>query len=199
MPEKALEKYSEAVKLDPANPDPRQFRARLLEKLGRSGEALTDWSEAVRLDPDNSWYRSHRADLFIRMKRFPQALEDVEHVLKSNPDETTCLILRAEVRYESKKYVEALVDLNRAVKLTEDVIVLESDDAYHERPVAFYLRALTKAALGDRPGAEADMAVAKEDQGKMPARFRDRVRFSDWKLPDPPTPPAPFPPPAPGK
>lgn len=199
MPERALEKYSEAAELDPVNPDPRQLRARLLDKLERHGEALADWSVAIRLGPGNAWYRFHRANLFIRMKRFPQALEDAEYVLKSNPDETGCLLLRAEVRYELREYAEALVDLNRAVKLTEGIIVLESDETYYERPVAFYLRALTKAALRDRKGAEEDMAVAKEDQGKMPARFRERVRWNDWKLPDPPSPPAPIPPPSPGK
>ena len=197
LPESALAKYAEAAQLDPENPDPRQLRARLLEKLGRDDEALAEWTEAVRLGPDFAWYRWHRAELLVRLKRHSDALADIEHVLKTDPNETGCLTLRGEIRYERKEYKAALADLDKVVELTDGLIVLERDDVYAEKPVAHYLRALTRAALGDRKGAEADMAVAREEQGKMPARFREHVRWGGWGLPDPPA--APAPPPSPGK
>jgi tetratricopeptide (TPR) repeat protein len=52
--DQALSEYTDAIKLDPANPNHRIGRGQVLFHLSRTDDAIADYTEAIRLSPQNA-------------------------------------------------------------------------------------------------------------------------------------------------
>ena len=87
-PEKALERFDEALSLDPKNAESLIQRAGALEKLNRFEEAIRCYDEAIAADSSMTIAYLHKGGLFNRMSRYEEALQCYEHALHTHDQRT---------------------------------------------------------------------------------------------------------------
>jgi tetratricopeptide (TPR) repeat protein len=85
--EKALEAYSEAIRIDPTLFDAYSLRSRLWEEQSEWGKAIDDCTEEIRLSVERGYYdaiRLHRrrAELWQKTRNIEKALEDYAEAIK---------------------------------------------------------------------------------------------------------------------
>ncbi len=77
----ALERFTEALKLDPDH-DPSLYEtANILIEMGDLQKALEYSVRAAALDPSNIWYKGQKARLLVYLERFDEALPLFESML----------------------------------------------------------------------------------------------------------------------
>ncbi len=118
--------------------------------LGDYAAALKRLDEACALDAQCAF--SWRAAALLKLGRRKQALAELDRALERFPRDFEAYVWRGEAKRELGLYSEALKDFN------------EEGLAYPRREPPIWMwalvnRALTKAALGDRAGLEADFAA----------------------------------------
>lgn len=192
--DEALSKFDEALRLDPTNVTVINWRALVLGYANRPNDALAAWTESLRLDPSDSFVRRQRADVLMDLKRYEEAITDLDVLLTTaDTGKAGLLIDRADARYELHQFSAALTDLDAALR--EEKV----DNFFSEAANAHYLRALTRRALGDTAGAEADMNVTKQNAASLSGRQETRFKAGPWDPSVPAPPPPPPAPTAPGK
>src|SRR5690348_17110317 len=87
-PEKALERFDQALALDPKNAEALIKRAGALEKLNRLEEAITCYDDAIAADGSMTIAYLHKGGLFNRMSRYEEALQCYEHALHTHDQRT---------------------------------------------------------------------------------------------------------------
>jgi len=87
-PEKALERFDEALSLDPRNAETLIKRAGALEKLNRFEEAISCYDDAIAADGSMTIAYLHKGGLFNRMSRYEEALQCYEHALHTHDQRT---------------------------------------------------------------------------------------------------------------
>jgi tetratricopeptide (TPR) repeat protein len=87
-PEKALERFDEALSLDPKNAETLIKRAGALEKLNRFEEAIACYDDAIAADGSMTIAYLHKGGLFNRMSRYEEALQCYEHALHTHDQRT---------------------------------------------------------------------------------------------------------------
>lgn len=96
-PEQALEAFSKSASLDPTNPRPHFYRARIHDESGRAFEALAAYEEAVRLDP--TYLRALKALALLQERHGleHQAADTWERALSVCRDRTTRRAIRGHL------------------------------------------------------------------------------------------------------
>jgi tetratricopeptide (TPR) repeat protein len=89
QPEKALERFEQALSLDPKNAEALIKRAGALEKLNRFEEAIAGYDDAIAADGSMTIAYLHKGGLFNRMSRYEEALQCYEHALHTHDQRTT--------------------------------------------------------------------------------------------------------------
>ena len=87
-PEKALERFDEALSLDSKNAETWIKRAGALEKLNRFEDAINCYDEAIAADSSMTIAYLHKGGLFNRMSRYEEALQCYEHALHTHDQRT---------------------------------------------------------------------------------------------------------------
>lgn len=82
-PSRALGYLSEAIQIDPKNPDLYTYKASLSEALNKNQIALSDYITAVKYDRENPFRREQLADFYLRTHQYPQALEILKDTLNA--------------------------------------------------------------------------------------------------------------------
>jgi tetratricopeptide (TPR) repeat protein len=86
--DKALENYTQAIRLDPEYPFAYRGKGETFQKLKRYNEALAAYDQALRLDPDDiNTYRDKGA-LLYSLKRYEEALAIYEHILRLHAEDS---------------------------------------------------------------------------------------------------------------
>jgi len=107
--DKAIEKYTRGIQLDPTNCVLPANRAMALLKKGQFGAAETDCTLALSIDPTYVKAFHRRASARIGLKKFGEAVTDYDEVLRLEPNnkavasERTKLIERIREGGEDKK------------------------------------------------------------------------------------------------
>jgi tetratricopeptide (TPR) repeat protein len=83
-PEKALERFDQALALDPKRAETLIKRADALEKLDRLEEAIACYDDAIAADNSMTIAYLHKGGLFNRMSRYEEALQCYEHALHTH-------------------------------------------------------------------------------------------------------------------
>jgi tetratricopeptide (TPR) repeat protein len=149
-PDKAIECYTSALRLDPAYLGAVHNRGITRSRKGDREGAIRDFSRAIEIN-DRSYidYYNRGMDLAI-LGRLDEALADHERVVRLVPDWAPGYASRGDTRKRSGDRKGALADFNRA---------LELNPRWAE---AFMDRAAVRHEMGDLGGARSDLNRAME-------------------------------------
>ena len=84
-PEKALEDFNRAIKIDPKRVDGYLGRANALNTLGRYGESLEDYNKALEIDPTLANAYVNRGSAYSQLGEYKNAIADYEKGLELDP------------------------------------------------------------------------------------------------------------------
>jgi tetratricopeptide (TPR) repeat protein len=118
--ERALETFSELVRLQPQEAQGYLGRGTAQEVLGNLEEAGADYSEAIRLQPDGGVGYALRARIRQRQGRTDDALADLSQHLRLHPEDSMAYLSRSILHRQQGALAEALHDLNEAHRATPD-------------------------------------------------------------------------------
>ena len=85
-PEKALENFSRAIKIDPQRADGYVGRANTLNTLGRYEESLMDYNKALDIDPTLANAYVNRGSAYSHLGEYKKAIADYEKGLELDPE-----------------------------------------------------------------------------------------------------------------
>lgn len=93
-------------------------RAKILNGMGRTDEALADWTEAVRLDPNYFAAHAQRATIYMHRKQYKESLIEWDAAIKNelDPKDVYCLANKAYVLSEMGRQRDALETIEVALK-----------------------------------------------------------------------------------
>lgn len=113
--EKALELYTQAIKIDPKASGAYIGRARVWEEFGKTDKALADFTSAVKINPPfNTVAARFRGDLYQSLHRYREAINDYSLVISVAP--TDGLYLSRAICYlRINKPALSIKDFDRAI------------------------------------------------------------------------------------
>lgn len=118
-PKEAIEKYTQAIKLNPSHS--MAFNNRGYEKftLGLDiNDALKDVTKAVELDPENPFALGSRAEINIKLGRYTAAIMDLNKSLKIR-EHGFDFYLRGNAKIKLNDKIGACADWSKAGELNE--------------------------------------------------------------------------------
>jgi tetratricopeptide (TPR) repeat protein len=122
---KAIDNYSSAIEINPADAETYFCRGRAYVKLKNYNEAIADYSRAIRIDDDFFIWRigEHylsRGWLYHDSGNFNEAIADFSSAIRINPDEYSLYYGRGNAYFELGSYNEAIADFSSAIRLQPD-------------------------------------------------------------------------------
>jgi tetratricopeptide (TPR) repeat protein len=84
-PEKALEDFNRAIKIDPTRADGYLGRANSLNTLGKYSKALEDYHRVIEIEPDLGNAYINRAIAYSQLGQYKKAIADYEKGLELDP------------------------------------------------------------------------------------------------------------------
>jgi len=152
----AIQDYDQSLKNNPPSAEAFARRGIALELKADFDTAAGDCDNALKLDPKNAKALTCRGYSRSHKKEFDGAIEDFTQAIKLDPDYAWTFRLRAGAYREKAQYDLAIQDCDQAIKLDPD-----------NAAVAYYVRGLSKQKKGDKSGAKADIATAKQLDPKV--------------------------------
>ncbi|MEK7310327.1 MAG: tetratricopeptide repeat protein [Planctomycetota bacterium] len=140
---KAVECYSKAIELAPAQASAYYKRGINLERL-KNEEALSDYQKVVELAPDSSIGYYCKGSIDFRKRNFESALRNYNKAIELNTDDPFVYNGRAMVYLHNGRTDLALADWNRAIELAPDSAV-----AYYSRGIFYGMRKEFNKAIAD--------------------------------------------------
>jgi tetratricopeptide (TPR) repeat protein len=180
----AVADFSEAISLDPTNPDTFYWRGQTYWRAQDYAAAIADFSEAIALDPNHldSYYWRGRAE--IELAEYPAALLDFTTLISAQPADSANFQGRGVVHLKLGDTAAAITDLGRAVDLAPKKVTnytwrgqahFEAQDfaaalvdftialeLQPERVYSYAWRGRVYLALNDVAKAENDFAMVEE-------------------------------------
>jgi tetratricopeptide (TPR) repeat protein len=114
----ALEYYNNVLRLQPAHPQARYARAKLLQDLGKADDALTEYGEILKSDPscDNCEYNC--GAIYLQIKKDPKkALEHFSKAIAINKNSLSAYLARGYTYSLLKDKASARADYNMCLQL----------------------------------------------------------------------------------
>jgi tetratricopeptide (TPR) repeat protein len=167
----------------------------ILQRLGKSSEALKSIDTALKLDPNNISLLNEKATLFSLNKQYPAAISIYSKLIKTQP-EAYIYVNRGITKLASGDSRGAILDHSRALELNPNYAsaysfrgnaksilgdnlgsILDHDraiklDANNSR--SYYNRGVAKYKTGDRSGAIADFNRAIAIEPEYTAAYYNR-------------------------
>ncbi|MDJ0636535.1 MAG: tetratricopeptide repeat protein [Xenococcaceae cyanobacterium MO_188.B29] len=119
-PEIALQKFQQAIDIQPKQARSWQGRGDALFRLERFDEALAAYEEAIELDSNNFQAWKGRGDALYRLERFTAALTAYKKALQLEPANAATLNRKGRALYKLENYQEALLAQEEALKIDPD-------------------------------------------------------------------------------
>ena len=140
----ALEKFNEALKLDPELPEAYINRGIALRRLEQYVEAVEDFDKALKLAPKSPEAFYNRGLSYSLSGVYDKALADYTRALKLAPKDWQIFYNRGNTYLDMNKVKEALADYNQALKLHP-----QSPEILHNRGLAYLNLGQANKALED--------------------------------------------------
>src|SRR5579863_852742 len=115
--DRALARFSEAIRLDPANSLAFYYRGGILFARDDLDRALADMSAAIRLNPEDRRAFVARATIYSRWQYYDQAIDDLSEAINLDPEDAFSYNNRAFVHRQKQEYDQAIADYSRAIEL----------------------------------------------------------------------------------
>jgi len=119
-PEQALEAFSEALKINPADEDVHYDLGLVLARLGKVDEAISHYQEAVRLYPQYVEAWNNLGNLLMRAGRTQEAIERFQNALKISPEYASAHNNLGTALQGAGRFDEAIVHFERAARIKPD-------------------------------------------------------------------------------
>jgi tetratricopeptide (TPR) repeat protein len=146
--ERAIQDYDQAIRLAPKDAIPYFNRGMAYAQLGQREREIADFGQVIRLDPNNASAYNGRCYALAVVGRAAEGLPDCDRALQLRPNHAATLDSRAYAYLRLGRLDEASRDYDAAI-------------AAGDGPMVRFGRAIVRARLGDRAGAEADLAEAR--------------------------------------
>jgi tetratricopeptide (TPR) repeat protein len=143
----AVNTYSEAIQLNPANPFLYINRATTRAEMIDFISSIDNSYQSITLDSDPSKRLNSTS---TRTYSYDEAIDDVNKAIKLYPEFAEAYFNRANVSVKLKDYKAAIVDYTTAISLNDRF------------PAAYYNRGLAKIYTGNTEGGVADLSKAGE-------------------------------------
>ncbi|MGA8139424.1 MAG: tetratricopeptide repeat protein [Desulfobaccales bacterium] len=143
-PAAAIDKFTEALKLDPNLAEAYLNRGVAHLRLDQPVEAVADFDKVLELDPTSSEALYNRALAYSRSRVYDKALADYTQALKFAPGDWQILYNRGNTYLDLGKAKEALADYDRALQV------------HPKTPEILYNRGLAHLRLGQAEKALQD-------------------------------------------
>jgi tetratricopeptide (TPR) repeat protein len=144
---RAIEEYSDAIRLDPSLVNAYTGRGLSYYRLGDGDRAFDDYSTAIRLEPNTRRAAVpylNRAIVWRARLNLDRAFEDIENSLRLDPKFSLAFNTRGNLHYDRREYDRALADYNQAIALDPSYA-----SAYSNRANVHALRRDPQRALDD--------------------------------------------------
>jgi tetratricopeptide (TPR) repeat protein len=167
---------------------------------GKYDEAVKSFDRALAMDPKNTEARVHRGDAKAAQGNLDAAIADFEHALKAaSPDQSYVLLALAHTKETKGLFDQAIWDYSQLIKIDKDFtdfdlqyrgsafalkkqwkealadfrssVELESTGAQHGAVLAW----LARVQLGDKEGADRELAIRLSGQKPGDAGFHTRL------------------------
>jgi tetratricopeptide (TPR) repeat protein/S1-C subfamily serine protease len=148
--DKALQDFSQALKLDPMLADAVSNRGWALVQKDDALTALADFDEAIRMNPRDSVYWEGRGLAHASLGKHESSVKDFTEAIRLTPENADLYNNRADARYAAGEFALAIKDYSQAIQLAPVV-----SDYYNSRGICH-------AAEGNYPAAIADYTRAIE-------------------------------------
>ena len=170
--ELAIADYTEAVRIDPDDPDAFYGRGNAWREKHDYDRAIADYGQAIRLDPKFAHAYNNRGIAYARKGEGHHAIADHSQAIRLNPDDAAFYKLRADAYARQNDNDRAITDLDQAIRLDPKFIA-----AYTSRGDAYagkgeHARAIAQGADGVVVGSALVDAVrtSLDPAGKATAR-----------------------------
>jgi serine/threonine protein kinase/Tfp pilus assembly protein PilF len=169
--QKAADHFTEAIHLDPSNPDGFLKRAGVYAANGVANwvGVIADATEALRLDPKNAEAYDRRADAYRFTGEFRHAVDDATEALRLDPERAWPYAVRGCGYTGLSQYDHAIVDLNEYVRRRP------------KNPWGFFFRGSAYQSQGDLDHALKDLHRAIELDRNASAFWMNRGQIRIYK------------------
>ncbi len=117
--ERAVERYTAAIKSAPQTAENYYFRGNAFYGLGECDLAIKDYGEVVRLVPSHADAYYVRANTYRELGFIEKAIEGYSAAIEAVPDYLFAYYLRATAYLELVRTDEAITDLEAFISMTE--------------------------------------------------------------------------------
>jgi tetratricopeptide (TPR) repeat protein len=175
---RAMEDYSEAIRLDPQNAALYCNRGYLLGERGEFAKAIADFNEAIRLDPRDPIAYLHRGHAWSEQRQYDKAVADFTETIRLKPHDAYARRSRGHALVDKQDLSAAIADFTEAIRLEPREVT-----AYIARGHAWRARQETDKALADFDQA---IGLAPEARGAYLERgvIREEKKEYDKALTD---------------
>ncbi|EFC40880.1 tetratricopeptide repeat family protein [Naegleria gruberi] len=176
QPEKALDDFNNAIKIDASNGDAWSSRAFSYIEKEEYGKAVNDFSKLIEIDPTNESSYRKRGNVYMVMEKFEEALKDInksieltssDEKLKSALEES--LKVRGAIYQNLGEFSKAIEDFQRAIELEPnnyDVLIsignLYLNEENFNQALEYYEKAQTL-----QPSEELSKLIEKIKSGEL--------------------------------
>lgn len=128
----ALKAIGQTIEQYPANPDGYYQKARILEAMGNSNNAILNLKRAVKLDSSNSLYHKELARLFLVTGKHRRAEESIQLAWQLGDRTASAYTIMAQVNAQQGYYPQAMNYLNKALEAEprNDQLIFEKGRLY---------------------------------------------------------------------
>lgn len=118
--DKAIDHFSEAVRLDPRNNYAFRNRGDIWVQKKDYDKAMTDYDEAIRIYPMFKDALCSRGYLWLLKKEVDKAMKDLNDAIQIDPKFAEVYNIRGEVWLAKKEYDKAIADFDECLRLKPD-------------------------------------------------------------------------------
>ena len=142
--DKAINEFSEAIRLDPNYVPAYVSRGNAYGIHGAVDRAINDFTEAIRLDPNVAIIYFNRGNAYYDHGNLDKASSDYSEAIRLDPNFARAYVGRADVIREQGNLDKAIFDYNEAIRLDSN-----DADAYCNRGNAYLSHGDLDKAISD--------------------------------------------------
>lgn len=119
---KAIEAYTEAIKLDPSKPDLYYNRGVAYFKSEQYGEAIADMQQVIAKDPKLTFAYYYAGQSYALKGEMDKAVETFSRGIELNTNEPLLFLGRANAYKKLERQAEADADFDKVQKLSPQLL-----------------------------------------------------------------------------